>query len=58
VKTIRKEGKGKAKRWEIQVLSPNSLFTEELVFYNKSKELTRFGVFPQPNTVLKKSRKK
>ena len=58
VKTIRKEGKGKSKRWKIQVFSPNSLFTEDLVFYTKNKELTRIGVFPQPNTVLKKSRKK
>ena len=58
VKTIRKEGKGKTKRWKIQVLSPNSLFTEDLVFNTKNKELTRIGVFPQPNTVLKKSRKK
>ena len=58
VKTIRKEGKGKAKRWKIQVFSPNSLFTEDLVFNTKNKELTRIGVFPQPNTVLKKSRKK
>ena len=58
VKTIRKEGKGKTKRWKIQVLSPNSLFTEDLVFNTKNKELTRIGVYPQPNTVLKKSRKK
>jgi hypothetical protein len=58
VKTIRKEGKGKTKRWKIQVISPNSLFTEDLVFNTKNKELTRIGVFPQPNTVLKKSRKK
>lgn len=58
VKTVRKEGKGMAKRWEIQVISPNSLFTEVLVFNSKTKELSRLGVFPQPNTVLKKSRKK
>ncbi|MEY3049035.1 MAG: hypothetical protein RL365_1073 [Bacteroidota bacterium] len=58
VKTIRKKGKGKAKRWEIQVLSHNSLFTEDLVFNTKNKEVTRVGIFPQPSTVLKKSREK
>lgn len=48
VKTIRKEGKGKAKRWEIQVLSPNSLFTEELVFTLKTKNLPDSGFFLNP----------
>lgn len=55
---IKREGKGASKRWIIQVLVPNSLFTEDFEFNSKNKELTRQGVYPQPNTKLRKSRKK
>ncbi len=58
VTAVKKIGKGRNQTWNVQVRSVNSLILEELIFNPKTKELIRTGIFPQPNTRLKKSRKK
>lgn len=58
ITAVKKMGKGRNKTWNVQVRSVNSLILEELIFNPKTKALIRTGVFPQPNTLLKKSRKK
>ncbi|MCF8269332.1 MAG: hypothetical protein K9I25_05120 [Crocinitomicaceae bacterium] len=58
ITAVKKMGKGRNQTWNVRVRSVNSLILEELIFNPKTKVLIRTGVFPQPNTLLKKSRKK
>ena len=58
ITSVQKMGKGRNQTWNVQVTPVNSLILEELMFNPKTKELIRTGIFPQPNTLLKKSRKK
>ena len=58
ITSVQKMGKGRNQTWNVQVTPVNSLILEELIFNPKTKELIRTGIFPQPNTLLKKLRKK
>jgi hypothetical protein len=58
ITSVQKMRKGRNQTWNVQVTPVNSLILEELIFNPKTKELIRTGIFPQPNTLLKKSRKK
>jgi hypothetical protein len=58
ITSVQKMRKGRNQTWNVQVTPVNSLILEELIFNPKTKELIRTGIFPQPNTRLKKSRKK
>lgn len=58
IKEITKMGKGKNKTWQISVNNPNSALPESIEVNGSKKQMMRKGVFPQPDTILKRSRKK
>lgn len=58
VNEVKKMGKGKNKSWLLVVSYPNSVLPESIEVFASNKQLIRKGVFPQPNTTLKRLRKK
>ena len=58
INEVKKKGKGKNKSWQLVVSYPNSVLPESIEVFASNKQLIRKGVFPQPNTTLKRLRKK